>query len=93
MPELIAFLVLCALAAGAVLFIGLLLKLTFKIVLFPVWLAIGLVKMVGGLAVGLVVAVLCLVLAPLAVVLLLCVGLPLVALFALFGLGWAVVAA
>ena len=93
MPELIAFLALCALAVGAVLFIGLLLKLMFKIVLFPVWLAIGLVKLVGGLVVGVGVAVLCLVLAPLALILLLCVGLPLLALFALFGFGWAVVAA
>ncbi len=93
MIELIAFLALCALAVGVVLFVGLLFKLLFKIVLFPVWLAIGLVKLIGGLVVGLVALVLCLVLAPLALVLLLFVALPLLALFVLFGLGWTVVAA
>lgn len=93
MFELIAFLGLFALAAGALLFVGLVFKLLFKIVLFPVWLVLGLVKLVAGLATGLIVAVLCVVLAPLAVVLLLFVGLPLLALFALFGFGCAVVAA
>jgi len=92
MFELIAFLALCAVVFGAVLFVGLVFKLLFKIALFPIWLALGLVKLVGGLAVGLVVAVLCLVLAPLAIMLLLFVGLPLLALFALFGLGGAVFA-
>ena len=93
MPELIAVLALCALAAGAVLIVGLVFKLLFKVLLFPVWLAVGVVKLVAGLAGALLVAVLGLVVAPLAVILLLCVGLPLLALFALFGLGWAVVAA
>ena len=60
--------------------------------LFPVWLALGLVKLAVGLVVGIVLAVLGLVLAPLAIVLVIFVGLPLLALAAFFGLAGAVFA-
>lgn len=96
MFELIAFLALFAVAACVVLCAGLFLKLVFKIVLFPVWLAIGLVKLVGGLVAAVAVVAVCVALAPLVVLLVLFVGLPLLALFgflALLGLGGALVAA
>jgi hypothetical protein len=92
---MVELLVLFALIAGGLIvvaivaFLGFLLKVGLKIVLFPLWL---LVLMLKGLLVLLAV-VAGLVLAPIALLLLFLLGLPLLALAALFGLGWSMAVA
>jgi hypothetical protein len=78
----------CALL-GVLLLVAFLLKVTFRLVLFPVWLAFGALKLVllGVLAVA------ALVFAPLLLVLLLVLALPLLALGGLLALGFGLAAA
>ncbi len=96
MLELIVLLTLAALAIGAVALVGFLFKIVFKVALIPVWIVLGLLKIVLGIVaavLGLAVAILGLVFLPLAFVLFLVVGLPLLALAGLLGLGWTAIAA
>jgi hypothetical protein len=92
---MVELLVLFALIVGGLIvvaivaFLGFLLKVGLKIVLFPLWL-LGL--MLKGLLVLLVV-VAGVVLAPIALLLLFLLGLPLLALAALFGFGWSMAVA
>jgi len=96
MLELIALLTLGALVIGVLILVGFLFKIAFKIVLLPVWIIFGLLKLVLGLvagALGLVLAVVAIALVPVAIILFLFVGLPLLALAGLVGVGVSVVAA
>ncbi|NIN66148.1 MAG: hypothetical protein GTO63_15935, partial [Anaerolineae bacterium] len=79
-----------ALAALAVFFVvGFVLKITFRLLLLPLALLGGLLKVLGIVAV----AVLGLVLAPVLFGLFLILAIPVLVLLGLFGLGWAVAAA
>ena len=92
MLELLALFTIAGvgLAVLAVLFVvGFFLKLTFRLLLLPLALVGGLLKVLGFVAM----AVIGLVLAPVLFAVFLVLALPVLVLLGLFGLGWAVAAA
>ena len=96
MLELLTLLTIAALALGAIVLVGLIFKVVFKVILFPLWLLLWAFKLTLGLVagiVGLLFLVAAVALLPLVLVFLLIIGLPLLALAALFGVGWTVAAA